>query len=198
MSKKFMPIVCLILALNGECFSRPARDEPQEEWLLEEQKKQYNFIKNFSTRQYMCERKRSVKFIFDIAKKTWRTEIGEKEPYWEPERYTVFKSDDIREGISLCGTSDMPESSDRYLNKHFCIVKKKSRGETHYKCLLEIEEDFSNKVLSHTLVCGDGGFKFNLTYGKIFHNNFSIGPYSGYENTLQQSMYVSDCVRFGP
>lgn len=180
-----------------QAYATATDDSKMEAWIAKQQAKHYYFIKNFKTRNYICNVTESINFIYDIKSKKWKKEFN-RNRFEEKEIYKIIKSDDITAPISLCEESDKPLSYKSRLNKYFCIINTSQHRnfETHYKCLLNIDGASKGDEDIHTLVCGDGGFKFNLNYGKIFRNNFSIGPYSGYEHTLEQGMEVSDCLRF--
>jgi hypothetical protein len=197
MKIRFIALLIPTFFIFGESFSQSASKSTIDDWLLKEQNLQYDYLKNFSTRQYICEQKRSIRFIFDIEKNLWRQELNRNINTSRKNRLTITKSDDIKERVGLCGAKDQPLSSERHLYKYFCIVEKWNGGSTHRKCLLEIDENYPKGEFIHTLVCGNSGYKFNLTHGKVFDNDFVIGPYSSYGNTLEQGMEVSDCMRFG-
>ena len=188
------------------------RDERRQRWLVEQQLRQYDFLKSFKTKKYICEEKHNVRIEYDIKNKKWRVinddvlEIiidgkkiseGKRREIW-----TIYKSEDIkneveRGRISHCGVNDLPVSDDQYLNNYFCIVSQSSFLETHQKCLLEIKEDYDKRgTFVHTLVCGNAkSTKFNLTYRKVFQHNFIISEFSS--DSLSHGMVVKDCQEFG-
>lgn len=169
-----------------------------DEWADKYKLKQYDFIKTFKTSEYICEYKTSVITSFNLNNKKWRTynnsyQIGKKE------FLKIIKSDDFNNDINLCTDKDFPQSSDLHLNKHFCIIEKhpgeKSAGsETHYKCLLDIAEKMNGEQIN-TLVCNNKDYKFVLNQGKVFDNDFVIGPYSSYDDVLSQQMSTADCMK---
>ena len=172
----------------------------QDNWLQQQKIKQYDFLKNFKTSEYICETRDSVTLKYTPNNKKV---ISEKNTYaiGKKEIYKVIMSDHITSRIGLCEPNDEPRSLDMYLNKYFCIInthpeQKPPHNTTHYKCLLDINDSYDAKGSKvYTLNCNNKSFKFNLTYGVIFDNNFVIGPYSSYDNTLSQNMSVSDCYK---
>ena len=179
------------------CFGQ---SNSQDEWLQRQKIEQYDFLKNFKTTEYICETRDSVRLKYNPNTKKVTSEkvssfVGQKEIY------KIIMSDDIKSRIGLCEPNDEPRSYDSKLNKYFCIVnthpqEKPPNNTTHYKCLLDIDNSSDGKKSKiYTLVCNNKSFKFNLTFGVIFDNNFSIGPYSSYDNTLSQNMSISDCYK---
>lgn len=193
---KFMIFVFLLLP----SFESFAQADAHEKWLKIEKLKHYEFVKNFTTREYICETKVNITPTYDKKLKKWYIDKN-NETLQQKKFLKIIKSDDIKSAIPLCGENNSPQSDQSNLNKYFCIIATYPNGSlykdkiqsTNYKCMLNVSEPSNDSENVNTLTCGeDGSFQFNFNEGIFFKNNFGI---FGIGNGLTSNISTGDCMR---
>jgi hypothetical protein len=200
-------ILIIVLSATWNIYAQQSKSTEQirKEWLHQEKLKHFVFLKNYKTTDYVCETKIYSKLIFDRQKNIWINDTNGDSYKKQREFFKILKSDDIKTEIPWCGAEDKPLSRDSKLNKYFCIINDHPKQDysTHYKCLLNIENDIGKDKHTHVLECGeDKSLKFVFEGSKFFNNiNNKVSDYefkgANFDRALtySQTSLAGDCLK---
>lgn len=195
---KYLLLFCIFISSITNSQNKKSFEVSHQEWLEKTKINQFEFLKNYSTVEYLCEIKTHTSIDYSTRKNKWeinKSSLGMKS------FLKIIKSDDIKDKIDLCSSEDTPQSTDSKLNKYFCIIEKipDYGTETNRKCLLDIYDSPLEKKV-HTLRCNGYDFIFEgnkfFKYGptSIMIDVETLGNKKEFNN-YSQSVRSGDCLK---